>query len=300
MSLTAVLVSAAVIISASGTQATRSNSGTRVGFTLDAFVPRLPVNALALNKSNATSLNTLGAIKALRGGSLFGSSKSQEDDQKGTSDKPPQLLTVAGLHDSDVAAVYMNPKRGRELHLQNGMAVEIKGRRRRSTAGVCIFDNTLGVGGVSVHPRLMKHLKLVEGDIVVVQALDNMVPARRLYVQAFKDNIPTSILTGGREKADHSESILQLHMAVENFFRGKARPLRVGDQFLIPLTHDSYGDKSSSKSTNKPTDVYVEVKVMQIDGDNAQDQEFGLVTKGTEVMLSSETLDRGMLYFIFT
>lgn len=313
--------------------------------------PRLPLKAFSSGGPSPLAKTPLQWLGALRGGGLFGGSdpkKAKEEVPAGLSKglpsiRLPNLLTLGPSHESDVVAVYVHPKRARQLQMQSGLPLELKGRRKRKTAGVLIEDPGLKEHEVSVHPRVYRHLKLVEGDLLLIEKLNRLPPAARVYVQVFQDTLPSFTSAAnvtGREGPLEASSRLgpgtaggprrgapqfseQIARAVNLFFTSRPRPIRVGDQFKIKIPTrnsmentrweasggppDSGGPRTPGgplgggdpegpiRGPNKvsETEEEIEVKVMRIDGDSAEDLEFALVGEGAEVFTGEETLDRG-------
>ncbi|KAL8424611.1 hypothetical protein Efla_003727 [Eimeria flavescens] len=272
-------------------------------------VPRVPIGALSHRGPHGEPLDHQGApssaVKSLRGGGLFGGpppgSKKEGKKEEGALRRAPSLLTLAGPHDSDVVAVYVHPKRARLLQLHPGQPVVLRGRRRRKTAGVLIEDSSLGESEVSVHPRVFKHLKLVEGDVLLLEKLQGLVPAARVYVQVFKDSLPLERPVGdpmgapqggGPERGGPLVGP-EVQSAVDDFFRRRPRPVRVGDQFKVALASEaSYPPASAAAAPAAAAAAReVEVKVMRLQAEDAEDVEFGIVSDGTEVLTGREPID---------
>ncbi|KAL8428576.1 hypothetical protein ACSSS7_007166 [Eimeria intestinalis] len=267
--------------------------------------PRIPVGALGPRGPLHSQGAPPSVVKSLRGGGIFGSgapNPKKDDEDKDNLRRAPHLLTLAGPHDSDVAAVYVHPKRARLLHLQPGQPVILRGRRRRKTAGVLIEDSSLGEGEVSVHPRVFKHLKLVEGDLLLIEKLQSLVPAGRVYVQVFKDSLPLpgvggppSGTQGGPTGSGGPSVGPEVERAVDFFFRQRARPVRVGDQFrvsLAPIAYDRHSAAAAAAAA-AAAKLQVEVKVMRLQGEDGQEIEFGIVSDGSEVLTGREPIDSG-------
>ncbi|CDI79116.1 hypothetical protein, conserved [Eimeria acervulina] len=281
-------------------------------------------------------------LGALRGGGLFGSSGSSAaaaaaaakgGPQGGASGgapfggppsgtgsggnikRPPNLLTLGAPHSSDVAAVYIHPKRARALQLQPGAPLVLQGRRKRKSVGVLIEDKELKEDEVSVHPRVYAQLKLYEGDLLLIERLDVLPLASRVYVQIFNDSFPflgAAAATGGgpRGPLDKGgppggpqawEAVLH---AIESFFNSRPRPLRVGDQYKIPVyVQGRRGEERSGNNAGGPPlggapggpqglQEEIEIKIMRIDGENKHDLEFGLVGEQTTKIIGEDGLDR--------
>lgn len=276
--------------------------------------PRIPMGSLGLRGLHPSE-GLPRVLGALRGGGLFGAPDPKKEPSGGATGDPspslkaPNLLTVGPPHTYDVAAVYIHPKRARELHLQPGIPLELKGRRKRKTAGVLIEDSTLKEDEVSVHPRVCRHLKLFEGDLLLIDELRTLIPASRVYVQVFKDCLPSlggppGAPTAGEGGGPRGAPMVgeEIERAVDAFFRARARPVRVGDQYTIPLSlitnaKDERQRKRQIQEDRRdqehPREEEIEVKVMRIDGDAKGDIEFGLVADGTEILTGEETIDRG-------
>ncbi|KAL8454496.1 hypothetical protein Emed_000217 [Eimeria media] len=273
-------------------------SGLGPGAPQGLLPPRIPVGALGPKGPLGGPLLPQGApsnvVKSLRGGGIFGGgapNPKKDDEGKDTLKRAPHLLTLAGPHDADVAAVFVHPKRARSLQLQPGQPVVLRGRRRRKTAGVLIEDSSLGENEVSVHPRVFKHLKLVEGDLLLIEKLQGLAPAARVYVQVFKDSLPLPGI-GGPPSGSGGPSVgPEVERAVDFFFRQRARPVRVGDQFrvsLAPAAHDRHPAAAAAAAAAKPQ---IEVKVMRLQGEDGEEIEYGIVSDGAEVLTGREPID---------
>ncbi|KAL8272707.1 hypothetical protein Esti_003343 [Eimeria stiedai] len=266
--------------------------------------PRIPVGAMGPRGPRRGPLHSHGpppdVVKSLRGGGIFGSAApnpKKDDEDKDTLKRAPHFLTLAAPHDSDVAAVYVHPKRARLLQLQPGQPVVLRGRRRRKTAGILIEDSSLGEAEVSVHPRVFKHLKLVEGDLLLLEKLQSLVPVARVYVQVFKDSLPLPGIGGPPSGAQGGPSGSggpsvgpEVERAVDFFFRQRARPMRVGDQFrvsLAPVAHDRHPAAAAVAAAKSQ----VEVKVMRLQGEDGEEIEYGIVSDGAEVLTGREPID---------
>ncbi|KAL8446037.1 hypothetical protein Emag_004889 [Eimeria magna] len=259
--------------------------------------PRIPVGVLGTGGPLGGPLLSHGApsnvVKSLRGGGIFGGAApdpKKDIEGKDTLKRAPHLLTLAGPHDADVAAVFVHPKRARLLQLQPGQPVVLRGRRRRKTAGVLIEDSSLGEADVSVHPRVFKHLKLVEGDLLLIEKLQNLVPAARVYVQVFKDSLPLPGIVGPPSGSGGPLVGPEVERAVDFFFRQRARPVRVGDQFRVSLAPAAY-DRHPAAAAAAAAKPQIEVKVMRLQGDDGEEIEFGIVSDGAEVLTGREPID---------
>ncbi|OEH80385.1 cell division protein cdc48ap [Cyclospora cayetanensis] len=285
------------------------------------FAPRIPLGAL----SPKTPIFPEDAIKrwvgALRGGGLFGGSAGPKKDGGGPPSGPsqgggspssaplkaPNLLTLGAPHSSDVAAVYVHPKRARSLGLQPGVPLELRGRRKRQTAGVLIEDSALAEDLISVHPRVCRQLKLVEGDLLLINRLQSLPPAANVYIQVFRDSLPPAGVAGAgrggpaepRQGAGSLRGPLvdeAMQRAVDWFFRSRARPIRVGDQYKVPVPLQQGPRRESQRAPGESPDKgpveEIEVKVMRLDADTEKDIEFGLVGEGSEIFTGEETLER--------
>lgn len=263
-------------------------------------------------RGSREGMGPIGILGALRGGSLFKSKDTNKDENRkgphegpSLSQKSSNLFILGPPHTSDVSAVYIHPKRARAMQLQAGMPLELKGRRKRKTAGVLIEDSNRKEDEVSVHPRVCKHLKLMEGDILMINRLQTLLPASRVYIQLFKDTLPSISSTWGgsnRTRVEEEERgggpnkyvREELIRAITLYFSSLSRPVRVGDQYHIPLriSNDERHNRRRTEGDHEGRDVEVEIKIMQIDGDTKNDIEFGLITDGVDFIIGEEPIDR--------
>lgn len=136
-----------------------------------------------------------------------------------TRKKTPNGLMVDDSTSDDHSTIAMHPDKLKELKLFNGDTVLIRGKKRKSTVGVVVADDSVDGARVQMSKVARSNLRVRLGDVVTISSLPDVKAAKSISVVPFEDTIEG---LGG--------DIFDVF--VKPYFKDAFRPLKVGDHFI--------------------------------------------------------------------
>ncbi|KAJ1437756.1 cell division control protein [Ochromonadaceae sp. CCMP2298] len=174
----------------------------------------------------------------------------------------PNTLLVDDSVTDDHSTVVLGQAKMDELGLTTGDTVLLRGKKRKSTVAVVLGDEDVGTGRVQMTKVIRSNLRLRLGDVVTVSALPDVKVAKTIEVLPFEDTVEGL----GGDLFD---------VFVKPYFKGQARPLKMGDTFIA---------RGGMRT--------VEFKVTDINTEGDEAAEYCIVGEDTEILCEGAALGR--------
>merc|ERR1712078_486039 len=150
------------------------------------------------------------------------------DDKKDVSEailgKPkqrsPNRLIVDEASNDDNSVIALSPAKMEELQLFRGDTVLIKGKKSRETVCICLADENCDDNNVLMNKVVRKNLRIRLGDVVTVNACQDVPYGKRIHVLPVDDTIEG--VTG---------NLFDVYL--KPYFLEAYRPVKKGDLFLV-------------------------------------------------------------------
>jgi len=139
---------------------------------------------------------------------------------KGPKTRSPNRLIVDEASNDDNSVIALSPAKMEELQLFRGDTVLIKGKKSRETVCICLADENCDDNNVLMNKVVRKNLRIRLGDVVTVNACQDVPYGKRIHVLPVDDTIEG--VTG---------NLFDVYL--KPYFLEAYRPVKKGDLFLV-------------------------------------------------------------------
>ena len=138
----------------------------------------------------------------------------------GPKQRSPNRLIVDEASNDDNSVIALSPAKMEELQLFRGDTVLIKGKKSRETVCICLADDNCDNNNVLMNKVVRKNLRIRLGDVVTVNACQDVPYGKRIHVLPVDDTIEG--VTG---------NLFDVYL--KPYFLEAYRPVKKGDLFLV-------------------------------------------------------------------
>ena len=138
----------------------------------------------------------------------------------GPKQRSPNRLIVDEASNDDNSVIALSPAKMEELQLFRGDTVLIKGKKSRETVCICLADDNCDNNNVLMNKVVRKNLRIRLGDVVTVNACQDVPYGKRIHVLPVDDTIEG--VTG---------NLFDVYL--KPYFLEAYRPVKEGDLFLV-------------------------------------------------------------------
>ena len=107
----------------------------------------------------------------------------------GPKTRSPNRLIVDEASNDDNSVIALSPAKMEELQLFRGDTVLIKGKKSRETVCICLADENCDDNNVLMNKVVRKNLRIRLGDVVTVNACQDVPYGKRIHVLPVDDTI---------------------------------------------------------------------------------------------------------------
>ncbi|GBE62462.1 cell division cycle protein [Babesia ovata] len=185
--------------------------------------------------------------------------------------------------------IRMGQEPANKLGVAEGNLVRVRGKKRCDTVCVVKIDPNITDNRVVIHSDTRRNLRLRHGDVLSVDLLVDVPPAKLVKLLPFSDTV-APILAEIPEEARASFPKMMMKVAVDFFSReiamGRRRPVRLGDHLTLNVKFQDDSKtalKLLSNDHRERSCFTIEFKVMGVksynsDYRNISDAETGLIS----------------------
>ncbi|CDU19414.1 cell division cycle ATPase, putative [Plasmodium yoelii] len=180
------------------------------------------------------------------------------------SGKFPNYCLVENIDENaDNFDIYMSKEKMRELNINDGFTVLLKGKKKKEMVAIAREDNRLSKYSVSISFSIKRNLRLMHNDIVKIYSLPNIKNIKNVILSPFNDTV------NNITKEEIEKEILNTYL------KNSYKPLSVDSTIYI-----NYKNKR------------IELKVLNIITEDGQNEQHGSLTNTSILNLSETFLNR--------
>ncbi|GFE55442.1 cell division cycle 48 protein [Babesia ovis] len=183
---------------------------------------------------------------------------------------PNLFVLKEAFEGNNSVEIRMGKEPANRLGVAEGNLVRVRGKKRCDTVCVVSIDPSIGDNQVVIHADTRRNLRLRPGDVLSVDLISDVPPAKLIKLLPFEDTV-TPILAEMPHNDKGSLPKMLMKVALDFFSReislGKRRPVRLGDHMTL---HVKFQDSRKSSLVLLPDDhnetssFTVEFKVMGV------------------------------------
>ncbi|EDO05767.1 Transitional endoplasmic reticulum ATPase domain protein [Babesia bovis T2Bo] len=216
----------------------------------------------------------------------------------------PNLFVLSGVFDGNSSIeIRMGKEPANKLGVAEGNLVRVRGKKRCDTVCVVGIDPNITDNQVLIHSDTRRNLKLRTGDVMSIDLISDIPPAKLVKLMPFEDSVGP-ILAQMPQTLRHTFPKMLMKVILDFFSReialGRRRPVRLGDHMTLQL---KFQDSTKSSLVLLPNDhnetnsFVVELKIMSIksykdDYRGIMDVESGLISGESVLDCSGPSLTR--------
>ncbi|SCN27258.1 cell division cycle ATPase, putative [Plasmodium berghei] len=180
------------------------------------------------------------------------------------SGKFPNYCLVENIDENaDNFDIYMSKEKMKELNINDGFTVLLKGKKKKEMVAIVREDNRLNKYSVSISFSIKRNLRLMHNDIIKIYPLSNIKNIKNVILSPFNDTV------NNITKQEIEKEILNTYL------KNSYKPLSVDNTIYI-----NYKNKR------------IELKVLKLITDDGQSEQHGCLTNTSHINLSETFLNR--------
>ncbi|VTZ69694.1 cell division cycle ATPase, putative [Plasmodium chabaudi chabaudi] len=180
------------------------------------------------------------------------------------SGKFPNYCLVENIDENaDNFDIYMSKEKMKELNINDGYTILLKGKKKKEMVGIAREDDRLNKYSVTISFSMKRNLRLMHNDIIKIYPLSNIKNIKNVIVSPFSDTV------NNITKEEIEKEILNTYL------KNSYKPLSVDSTIYI-----NYKNKR------------IELKVLKIITQDGQSEKHGCLTNTSRLTLSETFLNR--------